>query len=477
MKVVHIAWGFAPLRVGGLIIYADHVMRAQQRRGHEVVYFCSGRQVPPLGESHLRKRTDPYGIRVYEVLNSPAFENTRPDVELDEDRCDAMFGHVLETERPDVIHVHELLGLPSSLLLVARQRGIPVVMTLHDYHLLCPVQKLYDADGNNCDRPLPGQMCPTCVRHDPRVLAEFRQSTITGEYLRLTGPLPRRAREAAVRGGRVAMAARRRLQPSAPPPPGGTVVEADDVPVAAPEAYDRRRVVNVERLKGVDLLLAPAAGVADVYVELGVDRERIQVLPHTVEHIAELSPRAMSAPPEPVRFATLNGAISKQKGAHVLAGAVRRLDDLGLTGAYELRVLGFADQAVRPELDRFGAKVLGAYAPGDLPKLLADVDVGIVPSAWREVFGFVGPEFLASGIPVIGNDRGGIPEYVRDGQSGWLNQSSTGEELGSIMASIIAEPQQILDRHRYVIEHRDDLVKTLERHVDELDAVYAGLIG
>ena len=477
MKILHIAWGFAPLRVGGLIIYADHVMRAQVRRGHEVVYFCSGRQVPPLGESQLRRRTDPYGIRVFEVLNSPAFENTRPDVELDEDRCDAMFAHVLERERPDVIHVHELLGLPSSLLLVAREHGVPVTMTLHDYHLLCPVQKLYDAEENNCDRPLPGHMCPTCVRGDPRVLAEFRQQTITGEYLRLTGPLPDRARNAAVSAGRVAMAARRRLQPSAPPPPGGTVVEPDDVPVATPEAYDRRRVVGVERLDGVDLLLAPGAGVADVYAELGVDRARIQVLPHTVEHIAELQPRTMTSAPSKVRFATLNGAISKQKGAQVLAGALRRLDELGLTGSFELRVFGFADQAVRPDLDRLGAQVLGAYYPGDLPRLLAEVDVGIVPSAWREVFGFVGPEFLASGIPVIGNNRGGIPEYVRDGQSGWLNHSSTGDELGDIMAAIIAEPQQVLDRHRYVIEHRDELVKTLERHVDELDAVYAGLVG
>ncbi len=477
MKVLHIAWGFAPLRVGGLIIYADHVMRAQKRRGHDVVYFCSGRQVPPLGESHLRRRTDPYGIRVYEVLNSPAFENTHPDVELDEDRCDAMFAHVLERERPDVIHVHELLGLPSSLLLVAREHGVPVAMTLHDYHLLCPVQKLYDADGNNCDRPLPGHMCPTCVRQDPRVLAEFRQQTITGEYLRLTAPLPDRAREAAVRAGRVAMATRRRLQPSAPPPPGGTVVEAEDVPAASPEAYDRRRVVNVERLNGVDLLLAPAAGVADVYVELGVSRDRIQVLPHTVEHIAELQPRTMTEPPQPVRFATLNGAISRQKGAHVLAGALRRLDDLGLTGTFEFHVFGFADQSIRPDLDRLGANVVGAYYPGDLPALLAEVDVGIVPSAWREVFGFVGPEFLASGIPVIGNQRGGIPEYVRDGQSGWLNRSATGEELGDIMASIVADPQQVLDRHRFVVAHRDELVKTLERHVDELDEAYAGLVG
>ena len=140
-------------------------------------------------------------------------------------------------------------------------------------------------------------------------------------------------------------------------------------------------------------------------------------------------------------------------------------------------MFGFAHRDVVPVLDRLGATVEGAYYPGDLDRLLDDVDVGIVPSTWQEVFGFVGPELLAKGIPVIGNDRGGISQYVLDGRSGWLNRSASGEELGDIMAAVIRDPQQVLDRHRWVIEHRGELVKTIAGHVDELDEVYAGLVG
>ena len=39
---------------------------------------------------------------------------------------------------------------------------------------------------------------------------------------------------------------------------------------------------------------------------------------------------------------------------------------------------------------------------------------------WLEAFGIVGIEALACGTPVIAYRRGGISDYVRDGETGWL---------------------------------------------------------
>ncbi|HEX4147933.1 MAG TPA: glycosyltransferase, partial [Pirellulales bacterium] len=47
---------------------------------------------------------------------------------------------ILESDRPDVVHVHNLYPLISPSVLVAAHRaGVPVVMTSHNYMLTCPV--------------------------------------------------------------------------------------------------------------------------------------------------------------------------------------------------------------------------------------------------------------------------------------------------------------------------------------------------
>src|SRR5690554_6323501 len=46
--------------------------------------------------------------------------------------------------QPDIIHIHNLHYAAGPLLVAAAKRhGIPVVMTLHNYRLLCPSATLY----------------------------------------------------------------------------------------------------------------------------------------------------------------------------------------------------------------------------------------------------------------------------------------------------------------------------------------------
>ncbi len=61
---------------------------------------------------------------------------------------------LIRATRPDVVHVHNTLPLLSpSVYYAARAEGIPVVQTLHNYRLLCPVATLYRD----------GRVCETCV--------------------------------------------------------------------------------------------------------------------------------------------------------------------------------------------------------------------------------------------------------------------------------------------------------------------------
>ena len=49
------------------------------------------------------------------------------------------FGRVLNETKPDIIHCHNVYGrLSTSILGVAKQHRIPVVLTVHDYKVICP---------------------------------------------------------------------------------------------------------------------------------------------------------------------------------------------------------------------------------------------------------------------------------------------------------------------------------------------------
>ena len=48
----------------------------------------------------------------------------------------------------------------------------------------------------------------------------------------------------------------------------------------------------------------------------------------------------------------------------------------------------------------------------------------IIPSE-KESFGLVAIEAMASGVPVIGSNTGGLPEVVEHGETGYLPQLET----------------------------------------------------
>jgi len=62
------------------------------------------------------------------------------------------FQEILKKEKPDVINVHNLYPLISPAILPeAKKAGIPVVMTVHNYRLVCPTG-LHFSHGEICEK-------------------------------------------------------------------------------------------------------------------------------------------------------------------------------------------------------------------------------------------------------------------------------------------------------------------------------------
>src|SRR5262249_47379420 len=95
----------------------------------------------------------------------------------------------------------------------------------------------------------------------------------------------------------------------------------------------------------------------------------------------------------------------------------------------EARTLGLQDKV-------FFLGKIDTVAP-----LLAGADLFLLPSS-TESFGLSALEALASGVPVIGSNAGGLPEVVRHGETGFLC------EVGDIDAMAAAGVSLLRDRAR-----------------------------
>jgi glycosyltransferase involved in cell wall biosynthesis len=138
-------------RRGGAEGYMLDLAAAQTDRGHEVEFFSMAHRenLPARFERSFPTQVDfdpppdRLGARLKAVgrlMYSPAARRGMSDV--------------LSAFGPDIAHVHNIYHqLSPSVLQPLRSRGVPTVMTMHDYKLACPTYLFLDH----------GQICEACL--------------------------------------------------------------------------------------------------------------------------------------------------------------------------------------------------------------------------------------------------------------------------------------------------------------------------
>ena len=155
MKIVMAAnWWY---RRGGLGSVMFDEAEWLTRRSHDVIPFASAHpanEVTPWA-GYFPSFRETSGIGAGEPPHRRLKTAARlvHNVEAAE-RFDALVRDV----KPDLVHLHNTVRqLSPSILGVARRHRVPVVMTLHDYGLVCPQGQLYKAERAACTPP-------NCVR-------------------------------------------------------------------------------------------------------------------------------------------------------------------------------------------------------------------------------------------------------------------------------------------------------------------------
>lgn len=119
----------------------------------------------------------------------------------------------------------------------------------------------------------------------------------------------------------------------------------------------------------------------------------------------------------------------RKNGIDILIKAVSHL-----TSRISLLIVG--DGKERKKLEKLAKKLgienrirfLGNLPHGEIPKYLSQTNIFVRPSR-SEGLGSAFLEAMALGLPVIGSSAGGIPDFLKDGETGLICEKENSEDL------------------------------------------------
>jgi GT2 family glycosyltransferase/glycosyltransferase involved in cell wall biosynthesis len=426
MRVLVVVHGFPPSAQGGSEVYAHTHARALAADGHDILVLT--REQDPNRPEYEVRRDDHNGLATLRVNNT--FRNTRTfEDTYSNGAVDAIARGVIDDFKPDAAHIHHLTCLSTGIVGLLAERRIPVILTLHDYWLMCHRGQLLDVDYRVCDGPRDAGTCARCL--GPAGSAGPVQF-LGARVLRAIGTSLPEAPVKLVRRGAVELAGMVARD--------GTTVDRE-----------RHRTAHMRALcDEIAHFIAPSRHLRDRFVDFGVAPERITVADYGFDHrpfevARPFEGRDSGGPEDSVLRLGFLGSLMVSKGPHVLLEAVRKLPP----GSVSVDLFGaptpyHGDDGYRrqlePLLNQPGVHAHGPIAQEAVPAALAALDALVVPSIWPENSPLVIHEAFLAGVPVIAARIGGIPELVTDGTNGLLFSPGDVDDLSRLLSTLLAEP-------------------------------------
>lgn len=346
MRIVMAAnWWY---RRGGLGDVALAEADALVSRGHAVIPFAAAHpdNVPALSSRYfppfIETSTAGQDMGLFGKVTAAATLVYRP-------QAARLFGQLLDEYRPDIVHLHgPARQLTPAVVGAARRRHIPVVMTLHDYLLVCP-QGMLVRRGTAC-RP------PNCLSGN--VLAAIEGRCVKGS-------LPASA-------------------------------------LAATETLIHRSLGLYTG--NVELLVAPSRFLARLVASAaGVPGDRVRVLPNGLPD----EPTDSALPAVDGRHVLFAGRLVREKGVHVLLDAARQIPEIPIVIAGDGPERASLMNDAPPN-----ARFVGLLGRNELGAVRSQAVAVVSPSVWDENAPLSVLEALRAGRPVIATNLGGHPELV-----------------------------------------------------------------
>jgi glycosyltransferase involved in cell wall biosynthesis len=414
MRIALVAHKFPPASIGGTEIYAQNLARALSKR-HKVSVFYRDDGDGQTFREEWQERENFGAWRVGRAFDSKQanpmalFQDTFYNREVE-----ASFDRFLNEVQPQIVHFHHLMLLSYHLIALAKRRGLPCLLTLHDYWFICANSQLVWPDAQVCQGKAGGLNCAKCAT-----------ARINRRWTTLARP---------------GIAAILRLRDS---------------------------LVRRAALKA-DLLIAPSQFLIDQYIAAGFPIERFRRLENGID-VERIQAFTRKPSTDGRLRVTYLGSLAWQKGVHILVQAVGPLPP----DRIHLRVFGspevFPDYAA--SLQR-AANPANTTFEGALPhhlvgRALAESDVVVVPSLWYENSPVVIQEAFAAGVPVVASRLGALQEKVQHEANGL---SFPAGDIEALRAAL----EQLISRAGLVEHLRQGIppAMSVQQHMQEIEGTY-----
>lgn len=416
MKVVQVPFCYFPDPSGGTEVYVASL--AGYLRGLNVrsIVVAPGERSDSYSHENIRVRRYPIQSEI---------ENLSELYDAGNPAAAAAFGAVLDEELPDLVHFHALTR-GASLLAIreAKRRRIPVIFTYHTPTVSCLRGTMMRWGNTVCDGALRVGRCAACTLQShgvPRALAMVAAQTpdAAGRWLE------RRGKQGGI----------------------WNVLRMSCL-------VEMRHGITRDMIREIDHWVAVCHWVRDVLTQIGVAPDSM-----TLSRQGLFKAEAMSEPAgaetggsgasgrDPLRLVFL-GRLDRTKGLDTVLRAFA--SDPGLNASLDVfgvRQPGDGERYYQELLELRGRddriRFRDPIQAQAIVPMLRKFDFVVVPSIWLESGPLVVLEAFAAGTPVIGSNRGGIAELVRDSVDGLLVEAGNAVEWASAIRRCAGQPNLV----------------------------------
>lgn len=446
MRILHYALGFPPFRRGGMTKYCVDLMLAEAEMGHDALMLWPGAYWAKNDKVTFRERRpfrqDGKTIGSIELVNSlpvPLLNGISDIPAYTQGKSSATIERYLLDAKIDAVHVHTLMGLPSEFVSTCSKLGIPCIFTTHDYFGICPHWMLF-RNGDVCTDDHDCRFCGECCS-DSLSIWKIRllQSRLYASAKET--PLIRllRGKENSLTNKRLAK-------------------EVSEGSSGDGERYKALRWFYLRMLNGFSSIHYNSTVTRDVYRRYLADSVKGEVISITNAEIADH--RKYRTPHRIVRFGYC-GPDDLHKGFDLLVESCdRAFEERGRD--FELHLFN------KSSIEREYVVQHGPYQYADLPQVMNQIDVLIVPSVWYETFGFTALEAMSYGVPVVLSDRVGAKDLIVAG--GGSVTSADHKSLSAEIWRLASNPKLLEEMNAQICD--GIAPKSMQSHAREIIQLY-----
>lgn len=427
MRIMHYFLGFSPYRTGGLTKYVMDLMKSQVLDGHVVMALWPGEIKLLAKKTYIKQRINIDGIIDYELINPLPVSLDEGIKDFNEymKPCDKkVYTVFLSKTKPDVIHIHTLMGLHREFIDVAGELELKTVFTTHDYFGICPKVTLFHF-GTACENDYG---CGECVRCNETALSMKKIYVMQSPLYRM------------LKNSSVVKALRKKHRTDFFAEEKISNSEIENVERGS-EPYKFLRAYYINMLEKIDLIHFNSSVSESIYKRY-LKPKSGKVLSITHKDIADHKEECSWKADKKLRITCLAPA-KPFKGFNILKNA---LDDIWNSGNHEF-VLNLYSP-VRDTSDYMNIKEEG-FVYSELKFIMEKTDILVAPSMWYETFGFTVLEAISYGVPVIVSDHVGAKDVI--GTGGIIVKAGNVEQLKQAILSL--DREKLLSLRKEIIKN------------------------